>query len=204
MILIVSAMQEEVIEIQKFKNNKFDCLVTGIGKVNAALKLSEYLSKHKIDYIINLGFAGGNISYEVNDVVLVKDAIYHDFDLTLFGYKKGQVPGFPEHFKSDKNMVKAIKEKLDYIKEGSLFTGDYFMTSPIEKPSVFDMEATSLFQVAYYYHIPMVSIKLISDVIGMKDHFKSYKVFEQTTGAHVLAKICKDLLEVTYEGNHHI
>ncbi|MCD4827230.1 MAG: 5'-methylthioadenosine/S-adenosylhomocysteine nucleosidase [Acholeplasmataceae bacterium] len=204
MILIVSAMQEEVIEIKKINSDKFNCLVTGIGKVNAALKLSEYLSKHKVDYIINLGFAGGNIAYDVNDVVLINQAAYHDFDLTLFGYKKGQVPGFPEVFGSNTDMVNAIKEKLDYVKDGFLFTGDYFMTEPIEKPSVFDMEGTSLFQVAHYYNIPMVSLKLISDVIGMKDHFKSYKVFEQTTGSHVLAKICKDLLEVSYEGNHHI
>jgi adenosylhomocysteine nucleosidase len=49
-----------------------------------------------------------------------------------------------------------------------------------------------------------MSIKIISDVIGMKDHFKHYKVFEQTSGAHLLAKVFKDVLEVSYEGNHRI
>lgn len=204
MILIVAAMQEEVSEILKIKSDKFECLVTGIGKANAALKLSEYLSKNKVDYIINLGFAGGNIAYNINDVVLINQAVYHDFDLTLFGYKKGQVPGFPESFESNKDMVNAIKEKVDYLKEGYLYTGDYFMTSPVDHPAVFDMEGTSLFQVAHYFKIPMVSLKLISDVIGMKEHFKAYKVFEQTTGAHLLAKICSDLLEVSYEGNYRI
>jgi adenosylhomocysteine nucleosidase len=179
-------------------------LVTGVGKVNAAMKLTEYLSNHRVDRIVNIGFAGGNISYKVNDVVIINKAIYHDFDLTLFGYKKGQVPGFPEIFESDINMFKAIKNKLDYAKEGFLFTGDYFMTTPVKKPAVFDMEGASFFQVAYHFNVPMISVKLISDVIGMKDHYENYKAFEQTKGAHLLAKVCKDILEVSYEGNNCI
>ncbi|BCR36517.1 5'-methylthioadenosine/S-adenosylhomocysteine nucleosidase [Mariniplasma anaerobium] len=204
MILIVAAMKEEVSEILKIKSETHDVLVTGVGKVNAAMKLTEYLSNHRVDRIINLGFAGGNMSYEVNDVVLINHAVYHDFDLTLFGYKKGQVPGYPEVFTSDENMFKRINKKLDYAKQGSLYTGDYFMTTPVEQPAVFDMEGASFYQVAHYFNVPMISIKLISDVIGMKDHFKHYKAFEQTSGAHLLAKVFKDVLEVSYEGNHRI
>jgi adenosylhomocysteine nucleosidase len=204
MILIVAAMQEEVSELLEIKSDLYDVLVTGVGKVNAAMKLTEYLSNHRVDKIINMGFAGGNIAYEVNDVVLINQAIYHDFDLTLFGYKKGQVPGFPEVFESNLNMLNAIKNKLDYAKEGFLYTGDYFMTSPVDQPAVFDMEGASFYQVAHYFNVPMISIKLISDVIGMKDHYENYKAFEQTKGACLLAKVFKDVLEVSYEGNHHI
>lgn len=204
MTLIVAAMKEEVSEILKVKSETYDVLVTGVGKVNAAMKLTEYLSNHRVNRIINLGFAGGNMAYEVNDVVLINQSSYHDFDLTLFGYKKGQVPGYPEVFESNSNMLQMIKKNLDYAKEGYLYTGDYFMTTPVEQPAVFDMEGASFYQVAHYFNVPIMSIKIISDVIGMKDHFKNYKAFEQTSGAHLLAKVFKDVLEVSYEGNHRI
>jgi adenosylhomocysteine nucleosidase len=36
--------------------------------------------------------------FEVGDVVVVKEVSYHDFNLTMFGYEKGQVPGLPSIF----------------------------------------------------------------------------------------------------------
>ena len=51
MTLIVAAMQEEVSEILKVKSETYDVLVTGVGKVNAAMKLAEYLSKLGAEYL---------------------------------------------------------------------------------------------------------------------------------------------------------
>lgn len=195
MILFVAAMHEEVSEIIKDLDPHVDVLITGIGKVNAAMNLQAYLSKNNVDKIINIGFAGGNKSYNVNDIVVINEASYHDFDLSLFGYKKGQVPGFPAVFKSDETLEKYANSKLKNIKKGHLFTGDYFMTIPVEEPSVFDMEGSSLYHVAYQNHVPIISIKIISDVIGMEDHYQSYKTFEQTIGAHMLYDIYKKIKE---------
>jgi adenosylhomocysteine nucleosidase len=195
MILFVAAMQEEISEISKDLDPNVDVLLTGIGKVNAAMILQQYLSTHKVDKIINIGFAGGNNAYNVNDIVIIDEASYHDFDLSLFGYKKGQVPGYPESFHSDKNLEKYMISKLINAKKGHLFTGDYFMTKPVEYPAVFDMEGASLYHVAYQNHIPIISIKIISDVVGMEDHYQSYKTFEQTVGAHILFDIYKKIKE---------
>lgn len=195
MILFVAAMQEEISEIIKDQHPNVDFLLTGIGKVNAAMILSEYLAKNKVDKIVNIGFAGGNVAYNVDDIVIVDSASYHDFDLSLFGYKKGQVPGFPDIFHSDEAMLKSAKRLLKNVKHGHLFTGDYFMTTPVEMPAVFDMEGTSLYQVAHYHHIPIISIKIVSDVIGMDDHYESYKTFEQTKGAHLIYHIYQKIKE---------
>ncbi len=195
MILIVAAMQEEISEIIENEHPNINVLLTGIGKVNAAMILSEYLSKNSVDKIINIGFAGGNIAYNVNDIVLVEKASYHDFDLSLFGYKKGQVPGFPEVFQSDETLYNQARKVIENAKSGHLFTGDYFMTTPVEIPAVFDMEGTSLYQVAHYHNIPILSIKIISDVIGMDDHYQSYKTFEQTKGAHMIYHIYQKIKE---------
>lgn len=69
------------------------------------------------------------------------------------------------------------------------------MTTPVEMPAVFDMEGTSLYQVAHYHHIPIISIKIVSDVIGMDDHYESYKTFEQTKGAHLIYHIYQKIKE---------
>lgn len=195
MILFVVAMYEEGNEILQDSIYKNDLIITGIGKTNAAMKLTEYLSQHDVDYIVNIGFAGGNIAYEVNDVVIVDHASYHDFDLRLFGYKKGQVPGYPEIFSSNPYLLDKINNALPHAKMGHLYTGDYFMTDRVDEPAVFDMEGTSLYQVAWHFKVPIISVKLISDVIGMDDHYNSYKSFEQTQGAKMLHDIYKKIKE---------
>lgn len=197
MILIVAAMQEEVLEILKIeKNNNVDVLVTGIGKVNAAMHLSSYLTKHKVSKIINIGFAGGNKQYQVNDIVWVDEAIYHDFDLSFFGYEKGQVPGFPAIYLPNKELFDKTFKTVINAKKGVLFTGDYFMTTASTKPSIYDMEGASLFQVAYFFNIPMISIKVVSDVIGGEDHYEEYKTFEKENGALLLFEVYKKIMEV--------
>lgn len=191
MILVVLAMKEEAKEILENQTANKKVLLTGIGKVNAASQLSTFLATNKVDAIYNLGFAGASKPYQVGDIVLIEQAKYHDFDLTLFGYKKGQVPGLPEIFLSSTKHVEETKLKMKSIKTGRLFTGDYFMTEEIEDSFVVDMEGAALYHVAYQSKIPIVSIKVISDLMGMDDHYDSYKKFEREFGAKTLLEIYK-------------
>ncbi len=193
MILVVLAMEEEAKQILEKQSQNKKVLLTGIGKVNAASRLSAFLATNQVDAIYNLGFAGASKPYQVGDIILIEQASYHDFDLTLFGYKKGQVPGFPESFHSSKKLFDEVKSKLGNIKTSRLFTGDYFMTEEKERSFVVDMEGAALYHVAYQYNIPMISIKLISDVMGMNDHFDSYKKFEKEYGAKTLFDIYESL-----------
>jgi adenosylhomocysteine nucleosidase len=189
MILFVLAMEEEAKEILKNQSLNKKVLLTGIGKVNAASQLSAFVATNEVDAIYNLGFAGASKPYKVGDVVLIEQASYHDFDLTLFGYKKGQVPGFPEVFQSSSVLMDEMKSKLIKIQTGQLFTGDYFMTEEKDESFVVDMEGAALYHVAHSKNIPIISIKVISDVMGMENHFDSYKEFESEFGANKLLEI---------------
>lgn len=188
MTLIVAAMKEEIANIKDH-----DVLLTGIGKVNAASKLTEAIIKHDIKAIYNVGFAGASHHYHVGDVIVVKKAMYHDVDVTLFGYEKGQIPHFPASFASDKDLFNQATKSLIKAKIGDLYTGDYFMTEAVDIPYVVDMEGAALYHVAYMYDIPIVSIKVISDIVGMDDHYENYKAFEKDKGAKDIAKVI-DLL----------
>ncbi len=190
MKLIVAAMPEEVKDIKGH-----DVLVTGIGKVNAAHYLTEAILKNEVKAIYNVGFAGASHHYEVGDVVIIKSAKYHDFDLTFFGYEKGQVPHMPVAFKSNDKLFKEATSKFKNAKQSNLYTGDYFMTEHVDLPYVVDMEGTSLYQVAYIKKIPIISIKIISDIIGMEDHYENYKSFEKGKGSALIASIVDELVK---------
>jgi adenosylhomocysteine nucleosidase len=193
MIIVIGAMQEELEKIKK--QNDTLIIQTGVGKVNASMKLTKALIEHDVDAIYNVGFAGASKHYNIGDTILIKDAMYHDFDLTFFGYDKGQVPQYPQKFESNQSLMNQIKEKINDIKVGSLFTGDYFMTESAETPYIVDMEGAALYQVAYYFKKPIVSIKIVSDIVGMDDHFKQYKKFESSVGANLINDIYQKLFK---------
>ncbi len=193
MILVVAAMQEEIEDIINYPYDFVKIILTGVGKVNAARALTEAISKYDVEMIYNLGFAGATEPYEVGDLVAIEKTKYHDFDLSVFGYEKGQVPHFPSMFISNEKMLKDLAFKFDGIKRGNLLTGDYFMTKEDNNAIVVDMEGAALYQVAYHYQIPILSIKVISDQIGMKNHIEQYKKFEQEQGALQLRMVYQKL-----------
>lgn len=182
----VTSRQEEVV----YDDNVY-YLKTGIGKVNAASSLTKFLENHDIDQIINIGLAGSVSNHDVLDVVIIKQAYYHDVDATLFGYPKYQVPGMPLTYESDPQLLETCK-KTSFQSIDTLYTGDQFITQKMTFEGVVDMEGAALYQVAYLYHKPIVSIKVVSDVIGKK----SYQSFEMNQGSERIANIVKQLKEV--------
>ena len=199
MILIVAAMQSEIEYIEKHSHKDTHLLTTGVGKVNAAFQLAKALSNNHYEAIINLGLAGATKPFKPGDIVLIDEATYHDFDLTMFGYHIGQVPGYPPFFKPDQELKKQIEKALFDIKHGTLYTGDRFMTGKMEDAMVFDMEGTALFQVASSYQIPIISIKVISDIVGDHGHLENYRRFESEEGSKrlndIYQKIMKEVIE---------
>ncbi len=194
--LFVFAMQDERASLtsrhdEVISDDNVYYLKTGIGKVNAASSLTRFLENHDIDQIINIGLAGSVSNHDVMDIVIIKQAYFHDVDATLFGYPKYQVPGMPITYESDSQLLEICK-KASFQSMDTLYTGDQFITQKMPFEGVVDMEGTALYQVAYLYHKPIVSIKVVSDVIGKK----SYQSFDMNQGSELIAHIVKQLKEV--------
>jgi adenosylhomocysteine nucleosidase len=198
MILYVFAMQSELDKVTEVPIHNGEALrlddqhlilKTGVGKVNAAYALSKTLALHKVDYVINLGFAGATYPFEVGDVVVIDEASYHDFDLTMFGYEMGQVPGMPPKFDSDLTLLKLMKHKISHLKEAKLYTGDTFVTKNSNEHFLVDMEGAALYHVAYQYGIPIISIKVVSDVLGSNEHLEKFKNFANEKGPLMIRDI---------------
>lgn len=152
-------------------------ITTGVGKVNAAFGLTSVLSSYEVDYIINVGLVGGFKPLNPGDMVWVKEALYHDFDLSIFGYDKGQVPHLPTVYKPNLKIQSQIQSKLQ-LPEVRLYTGDTFLTQVIEANTICDMEGAAYFQVAHLLNVPMVSVKIISDIVGEPSQLEDYSSFE--------------------------
>ncbi|WP_215536007.1 5'-methylthioadenosine/adenosylhomocysteine nucleosidase [Borreliella bavariensis] len=146
-VLIVTAMDSELEEINKLMSNKEEivlkeyglnkkivkgklsnrnvmAIVCGVGKVNAGVWTSYILSKYNISHVINSGVAGGVISdkykdIKVGDIVVSSEIAYHDVDLTKFGHKMGQLMGLPQKFVANKNLFNKAKEAVKLKVGGS-------------------------------------------------------------------------------------
>ena len=129
---IIVATNEEKQAIEEIMNNKAKkivngleffqgdieskhyCLVQcGVGKVNAARTTQVLIDYFDIQMIINIGVAGGlSGSLNIGDIVIGKELVQHDFDITAFGHEKGYISQTGKIFKSDKNLI----EKCEVIK----------------------------------------------------------------------------------------
>lgn len=68
---------------------------SGVGKVNAALCVQILADLFQVTAIINTGVAGSlNAALDIGDILISKDALHHDVDATIFGYKPGEVPSW--------------------------------------------------------------------------------------------------------------
>lgn len=153
-------------------------VVSGIGKVNAAVCTQILVSEYSVDKIINVGVAGG-IGKEIypGDVVVAENLVEYDMDTTAFGDPHGQIPRMDTFdFKCDDELITLAKkacEKISSINSfvGRIVSGDTFVAS-IEKIKWLEeefnalsceMEGASIAHVCYLNNIPCVVIRSISD-----------------------------------------
>lgn len=143
--ILVFALQEEVdSRFQEFE--KQHILVTGIGKLNTAICLSNFLSSSSvanIGAIVNLGTAG-SITYPVGS--LVEPVEFYE-----------RAVSFPSK--------KIYLEKHTDLPSAVCGTGDTLESLRESKPwDVVDMEAFVLARICSEHKIPFVCVKYITDV----------------------------------------
>ena len=182
-VLVVCAIVEET----QGQLDDYDVLYTGIGKVNATLKLTQRLHSSHLHYlpkmpelVINYGTAGSR-RLPIGELVDCTKFIQRDMDVTGLGFMKHQTP-----FESPNDMVIRCTSEFNPIgKNYTCGTGDSFVES-LEKGDsnidVFDMEAYALAKVCRYYKVPFISFKYITD--NVNEH--SSKDWEDNLGKGIV------------------
>lgn len=195
---IIGAMEEEVAAIKekmevsevrqtanlafyvgKMEEKEVVVVRCGIGKVNAAICTQILVDQFEAEAVINTGVAGGIYGeLEIGDIVISTDAVYHDFDTTVFGYDLGVIPRMEESFfKADQSLIEAAKkagESLEAVKHtytGRVVSGDQFISSGEVKEKIWtsfqgyctEMEGAAIAHTCYLNQVPFVIIRSISD-----------------------------------------
>src|SRR5574344_2074967 len=115
---IISAMESEIfniktnlknIRMEKYRNTEFfigdyknNVIITNTcfeGKVNSAMNTQMLIDKYNVDFVINVGVAGGiDKKVKVGDVVIATSTLEHDYNIEALGYKRGLVLGIEKIF----------------------------------------------------------------------------------------------------------
>jgi len=168
-VLIVCALEQETQgQLDNYFDDERQILYTGVGKVNATLKLTQRLHSSHLHYmpkmpelVINYGTAGSR-KIKKGQLVDCTKFIQRDMDVTGLGFMKHQTP-----YESPNEMVVRSTSEFNPIgKNYTCGTGDSFVEN-IEKGDsnidVFDMESYALAKVCRYYEVPFISFKYITD-----------------------------------------
>lgn len=194
---IIGAMEEEVAslieemevssKIAKAKmvfhsgiiyNKEVVIVTSGIGKVNAAVCAQILVDKFDVDYIINVGIAGG-VGEKIypGDIVIANSLVQHDVDTSAFGDKLGQIPRMDAYdFKCSDLLISHGKIACSSIENvntfvGRIVSGDQFIANSEKikwlneefNALACEMEGASIAHVAYLNDVPFLIIRSISD-----------------------------------------
>ena len=178
----------------------------GIGKVNAAICTQVLCDCFGVTHLVNTGIAGSLCAdLDIGDMVVSKDAMWHDFDCVHFGYEMGQVPGMDVlAFPADTTMMEyayAAAEAVNpgHTRIGRIASGDKFVAEKVVKGQIIattgglctEMEGTAIAQTAYRNGIPFVILRAISDKADDSAEM-DYPTFERIA-AHRCAEVTRNL-----------
>ena len=223
---VIFAMKEELDEVLKqvdiknefnvfgldfynvvFKDTECILVECGVGKVNAARTTQIMIDVMKVDYIINVGVAGGvSNSLNVCDIVIGEKLVQHDFDITAFDHAKGYIPNVGVYLNSDEYLLRiAEKEKESFnetnFHKGVIASGDIFCTSEKMSKKInekfnalcVDMEGASIAQVAYLSGVPFLVVRSISDIPNNNNKITYEEFLEESS--KVVAKFLLSMIE---------
>ena len=184
----------------------------GIGKVNAALCTQILCDCYGVTHLMNTGIAGSLCAdLDIGDLVISQDAMYHDFDVTGFGYPKGQVAGMDvAAFPANETLMgfafgAAEQVHPGHTKIGRIASGDQFVSSKAVKDEIIEtthalcteMEGAAIAQTSYRNHLPFVIIRAISDKADNSADM-DYPTFEKIA-AHRCAEVTCHLAQALFE-----
>ncbi len=155
-----------VIALESEANGRFDdyqTVYTGVGKLNAAYKLTRALMQWKADkgeyptLVVNVGTAGSSL-FSYATVVNCTQFIQRDMDTSVFGDTLYATPN------EDTSPVFSAGLRYEPCAQAVCGSGDSFSTDDVMRGwNVVDMEAYALAKVSAGEGVPFCCLKFISD-----------------------------------------
>ena len=219
MIGIIVAEEKELLEMKKIMNNLSErniyektfymgnivekevvLVKSNVGKVNSARVTQILIDNFDIELVINVGTAGSvDNSLEIGDVVVATELIQHDFDVTPFGRKLGEIENVGESIKVDSKLLNLFNDIN--IRKGIIASGDKFIVNREDKDNIrttfnalaIEMEGASVAQVCYLDKIPFLVIRSITDKLdgSSKVDFEKFLESSSKNATNILKEVLK-------------
>ena len=166
--------------------NQYTVIRSGVGKALAAANTALAIARAKgdVERIAVIGYAASTLGRKRGEIVAPRVARYHDC----------RIPG---------DFVPELTDPYPLLghDDAVVWTGDSFVDAQIiaqvkkqyaMKSGLFDMEATAVCQVAEMFDLPIVVVKMVSDVPEDGDTEHSYDEF---VNSHTDFSVFVDYLE---------
>ena len=149
---------------------------TGVGKTLSAMLCQHLIDRCAPRRIIFTGIAGAlREDLAIGDIVVARDTVQHDVDLTAMGFERGRIPGSPHRMLRCDPVL--IARALDVhpvhgrMRIGRILTGDQFIGDAGRRADLVesfngdavDMEGASVGLVAAVNRVPFLLVRTISD-----------------------------------------
>ena len=150
---------------------------SGIGKVMSAMSVAVLVNDFKVTAVINTGSAGAVAEgLEIGDIVVADRLVYHDVDVTAFGYEYGQMARQPLYFEASRYLVAEMKKVLEKTHQtsrvGLIATGDSFVAGQDKIHAIkqhfpdvlaVEMEGAAIAQATHSIGLPFMVLRAMSD-----------------------------------------
>lgn len=167
--------REEVRLMRSFVTGEYagltvTAVIGGVGKVNGAITAQTLIQNFGAEKILFTGLAGGlDDTIKIGDVVIGAEVLHHDLDMKLM--ENDQFPGMPtDYFRGDPELLELCRGLGDNLRFGRIVTGETFITAKerdgiIERfhPQCVDMESAAVAQVCWFFRVPLLVIRALSD-----------------------------------------
>jgi adenosylhomocysteine nucleosidase len=158
------------------------------------------INRFKPELVINTGCAGGvnpaGLTPILNfgDVVVSSALVYHDFDISPFGYAAGQIPGMKDpFFRIEGSVIRLGLRAIDELKdegllpaslnhvEGLIGSGDVFVCDDARVAEIVrdfpairavEMEGAAIAHACSLFSVPCLVIRAMSDIAGEESPVK--------------------------------
>lgn len=211
--LMQDVSEKDIYNLKFFSGKIYDkdCILVkcGVGKVNSARTTQVLIDNFDVNYVINVGSAGGiNPDLEIGDIIVADRLVQYDFDLTGVGdYELGEICDLGKYIKTDEKLLEIVKNlnlKDVKLRVGTIASADRFFSSPNEAPKIrknfgnaecVEMEGAAIAQVCFLDNIPFLVIRGISDIANSnnKVDFHEYLKLASKQCAIIVNEIIKNI-----------
>ncbi len=196
------------LHVGRLENHPVTIAKCGVGKVNAAA-LTQLMMLQDIDQVIFTGVAGAlDSSLNVGDIVISQDTMQSDPDVTVLGYKLGEIPGEALTWVADPGLVEIAQNAAHtvegiQVKVGRILSCDQFIASPEKSRWIYEtfnglcteMEGAATAQICSKWQVPFVIIRSISDSANhsAKVDFREFTVLAATRAKQVVRAMLRSM-----------